>query len=58
MAKKNKKSKEMQNHKKPMPKEILQEEFGQEMGDVNAAQIYDVLESNKSKQKQEKKKRK
>ncbi|MDQ0223690.1 hypothetical protein [Metabacillus niabensis] len=57
MTEKNKKSKDMQNHKKPMPKDILQVEFGQEMGDVNASQIYNVLEGNKGKSNRKKSER-
>ncbi|KKI93936.1 hypothetical protein WQ54_02515 [Bacillus sp. SA1-12] len=51
MTKKHKKSKEMENHKKPMPMDLLKEEFGHELGDVNASQIYGVLEGNKNKNK-------
>ncbi|WP_243291735.1 hypothetical protein [Bacillus sp. FJAT-47783] len=43
MTKKHQKSKEMQNHKKPMHKQLLQEEFGSELGDYNASKIYEVL---------------
>ncbi|MGM7720062.1 hypothetical protein [uncultured Metabacillus sp.] len=58
MTKKHMKSKEMKNHKKPMPMDLLQEEFGHELGDVNASQIYGVLEGNKNKDKKEGKNKK
>lgn len=55
MTKKHKKSKDMQNHKKPMPQDLLQEEFGHELGDVNAAKIYDAAEGNKNRDNKKKK---
>jgi len=51
MTRKKMKSKDMQNHKIPTDKDLLQEEFGHEMGDVNASQIYGALEGNKKKEK-------
>ncbi len=48
------KSKDMQNHKIPTPKDLLQEEFGHEMGDVNASQIYGTLAGNKNNKKNKK----
>jgi hypothetical protein len=50
MTKKHIKSKDMENHKKPTHKNLLKEEFGQELGDMNAAQIYGALEGNKNKE--------
>jgi hypothetical protein len=58
MTKKHMKSKDMENHKKPTSKDLLQEEFGHELGDVNSSQIYGVIEGNKNKGKKEGKKRK
>lgn len=58
MTKKHKKSKDMENHKKPTHKNLLKEEFGQELGDVNASQIYGTIAGNKNKDKKEGKKRK
>ncbi|PGT82373.1 MULTISPECIES: hypothetical protein [Bacillaceae] len=49
--KKNMKSKDMQNHKKPMETDILQEEFGQETGDVNASKLYEAIAGNEKKEK-------
>jgi len=43
MTKKHIKSKNQQNHKKPMHKQLLKEEFGTELGDYNAGKIYDIL---------------
>nr|WP_035428036.1 hypothetical protein [Bacillus sp. NSP9.1] len=45
--KKHLKSGERQNHKKPMNKEVLQEEFSGELGDINAYKWIDVTEHNK-----------
>lgn len=53
MTKKHMKSKDMENHKKSTPKDLLLEEFGQETGNVNASQIYGIIEGNKSKEKKE-----
>ncbi|MFN2745935.1 hypothetical protein ACINLE_13165 [Bacillus sp. z60-18] len=47
--KKHLKSGERQNHKKPMNKEVLQEEFSGELGDINAYKWIDVTEHNKKK---------
>lgn len=53
------KSKDMQNHKIPMETDILQEEFGHEVGDINASKIYEAMAGNdKSDQKSEKQKEK
>jgi len=41
----------MQNHKKPMNPDVLQEEFSNELGDVNAFKFIDVIENNKKKNK-------
>ncbi|MED2978165.1 hypothetical protein P4284_15870 [Bacillus swezeyi] len=49
--KKHQKSRERQNHKKPMNKKVLQEEFSGELGDVNAFKFIDVIEQNKKKKK-------
>lgn len=46
------KSKEMQNHKIPASKDLLQEEFGQELGDVNASKLFEAIEGNKKKNNQ------
>ena len=43
--KKHQKSKDMQNHKKPMNPDVLQEEFSNELGDVNAFKFIDVIET-------------
>lgn len=53
MTKKHMKSKDMQNHKIPTSKDLLKEEFGHELGDVNAAKLYETIEGNKSKGKKE-----
>ncbi|ASB89916.1 uncharacterized protein S101395_03409 [Bacillus sonorensis] len=50
---KNQKSKDMQHHKKPMNKKVLQEEFSGELGDVNAFKFIDVIEQNKKKKKKQ-----
>ncbi|WP_164462140.1 hypothetical protein [Bacillus sp. FJAT-42376] len=57
MSKKNQKSKDMQNHKKPMNPDVLQEEFGSEFGDANSAKIYEVKEELKHRPKSGKKKK-
>ncbi|MEC1560271.1 hypothetical protein [Bacillus haynesii] len=49
--KKHQKSKDMQNNKKPMNPDVLQEEFSNELGDVNAFKFIDVIENNKKKNK-------
>lgn len=49
--KKHQKSKDMQNHKKTMNPDVLQEEFSNELGDVNAFKFIDVIENNKKKNK-------
>ncbi|MCM3160141.1 hypothetical protein KDJ21_023060 [Metabacillus litoralis] len=51
--KKNMKSKDMQNHKKPMDTDILQEEFGQETGDVNASKLYEAIAGNEKTEKKD-----
>ncbi|WP_216772912.1 hypothetical protein [Metabacillus halosaccharovorans] len=51
MTRKKMKSKDMQNHKIPTEKDLLQEEFGHEMGDVNASQLYNALAGNKKEKK-------
>ncbi|WP_226668429.1 hypothetical protein [Metabacillus litoralis] len=53
MTKKKMKSRDMQNHKKPTDIDLLQEEFGQELGDTNAAKIYEAIAGNKKKQEKE-----
>lgn len=50
MTKKTMKSRNMQNHKKPTDKDLLQEEFGQELGDTNAAKIYETIAEKKEKE--------
>ncbi|MBD1380348.1 hypothetical protein [Metabacillus arenae] len=49
MTKKTEKSKEMQNHKRPMDKELLQEEFGHELGHYNEGKVYETLADHKRK---------
>ncbi|MCY9230684.1 hypothetical protein [Bacillus inaquosorum] len=56
--KKNRHSKDMQNHKKPMNKKVLEEEFSSEFGDYNAGKIIETLEVTKPKKKKEKKQNK
>lgn len=56
MSKKTEKSRSMQNHKKPADKQLLQEEFGHELGDMNAAKTIELLESVKHKKKDRKEK--
>lgn len=51
LMKKHQKSKDMQNNKKPMNPDVLQEEFSNELGDVNAFKFIDVIENNKKKNK-------
>ncbi|MFC0273525.1 hypothetical protein ACFFIX_19215 [Metabacillus herbersteinensis] len=59
MTKKHVKSKDIQNHKKPTHKDLLQEEFGSETGDVNSSKIYDLLsKDNEKKEKKENKRKK
>ncbi|MCY7982532.1 hypothetical protein MOB89_03645 [Bacillus inaquosorum] len=53
--KKSRHSKDMQNHKKPMNKKVLEEEFSSEFGDYNAGKIIETLEVTKPKKKKEKK---
>ncbi|UYO36684.1 hypothetical protein NF868_05760 [Bacillus zhangzhouensis] len=43
MTKKHVKSKEMKEHKKPMDPDILEEEFGSELGDINSSKWIDTL---------------
>ncbi|WP_379050521.1 hypothetical protein [Metabacillus endolithicus] len=52
------KSKDMQNHKKPMETDILQEEFGQETGDVNASKLFEAIAGNEKAEKKEGKRKK
>ncbi|MFY4776811.1 hypothetical protein [Metabacillus sp. RGM 3146] len=51
MSKKTEKSRSMQNHKKPADKQLLKEEFGHELGDMNAAKTIELLELVKYKKK-------
>ncbi|WP_170289420.1 hypothetical protein [Metabacillus lacus] len=52
MTRKHEKSKDMENHKKPMDTSLLEEEFGQELGDYQASKIYELLsERNEKKNK-------
>ncbi|WP_164502882.1 hypothetical protein [Metabacillus mangrovi] len=44
MSRKHMKSKDMQNHKKPMDPGLLEEEFGSEFGDANQGKIYELKE--------------
>ncbi|SPT93845.1 YkzE protein [Bacillus tequilensis] len=55
MVKKNRHSRDMQNHKKPMNKEVLEEEFSSEFGDYNAGKIIETLEVTKPDKNKEKK---
>lgn len=48
---KNQHSKDMQNHKKPMNKKVLEEEFSSEFGDYNAGKLIETLEQTKPKKK-------
>lgn len=43
VTKKHVKSKEMKDHKKPMDPDILEEEFGSELGDINSSKWIDTL---------------
>ncbi|KPN13723.1 hypothetical protein AKG37_11365 [Bacillus australimaris] len=43
MTKKHVKSKEMKDHKKPMDPDVLEEEFGSELGDINSSKWIDTL---------------
>lgn len=43
VTKKHVKSKDMKNHKKPMNPDILEEEFGSELGDINSSKWIDTL---------------
>ncbi|OAE04822.1 hypothetical protein A6A24_15370 [Bacillus subtilis] len=52
--KKNRHSRDMQNHKKPMNKKVLEEEFSSELGDYNAGKIIETLEVTKPEKKKEK----
>ncbi|ASZ61102.1 hypothetical protein MKS87_07340 [Bacillus subtilis] len=56
--KKNRHSRDMQNHKKPMNKKVLEEEFSSELGDYNAGKIIETLEVTKAEKKKEKNKNK
>ncbi|MCY8809715.1 hypothetical protein MOE86_18310 [Bacillus atrophaeus] len=49
---KNQHSKDMQNHKKPMNKKVLEEEFSSEFGDYNAGKLIEALEQTKPKKKE------
>ncbi|WFF75886.1 hypothetical protein P6282_18505 [Bacillus velezensis] len=51
MTKKNRHSKDMQNHKKPMDPKLLEEEFSSELGDYNAGKWIETLEQTKPKKK-------
>lgn len=51
MAKKTEKSGEMEKHKKPMHQNLLQEEFGSELGDYNAHKIVDILQNKENDEK-------
>ncbi|MBL3649330.1 hypothetical protein ABZM97_07445 [Bacillus vallismortis] len=55
--KKNRHSREMQNHKKPMNKKVLEEEFSSELGDYNAGKIIETLEITKPEKKKENKRK-
>ncbi|MBU2660022.1 hypothetical protein [Bacillus cabrialesii] len=55
--KKNRHSRDMQNHKKPMNKKVLEEEFSSEFGDYNAGKIIEMLEVTKPDKKKEKKRK-
>ncbi|WP_197491616.1 MULTISPECIES: hypothetical protein [Bacillaceae] len=57
MSKKHVKSKDLQNHKKPMNADLLEQEFGSEFGDGNSAKIYELKEELKRKSKSDKKKK-
>lgn len=56
MTKKNRHSKDMQNHKKPMDPKLLEEEFASELGDYNAGKWIETLEQTKPKKKEDGKK--
>lgn len=56
--KKNRHSRDMQNHKKPMNKKVLEEEFSSELGDYNAGKIIEMLEVTKPEKKKRKNKNK
>jgi len=43
VTKKHVKSKDMKDHKKPMNSDILEEEFGSELGDINSSKWIDTL---------------
>jgi len=43
VTKKHVKSKDMKDHKKPMDPDILEEEFGSELGDINSSKWIDTL---------------
>ncbi|MGG0915595.1 hypothetical protein ABE147_13810 [Bacillus velezensis] len=53
MTKKNRHSKDMQNHKKPMDPKLLEEEFASELGDYNAGKWIESLEQTKPKKKED-----
>ncbi len=57
ILKKNRHSREMQNHKKPMNKKVLEEEFSSELGDYNAGKIIETLEITKPEKKKENKRK-
>ncbi|AFI28017.1 hypothetical protein MY9_1480 [Bacillus sp. JS] len=56
IVKKHRHSRDMQNHKKPMNKKVLEEEFSSEFGDYNAGKIIETLEVTKPEKKNEKNK--
>ncbi|MFJ5963664.1 hypothetical protein [Bacillus sp. NPDC093026] len=43
MTKKHVKSKDLQEHKKPMNPDVLEEEFGSELGDVNSSKWFETF---------------
>lgn len=57
ILKRNRHSREMQNHKKPMNKKVLEEEFSSELGDYNAGKIIETLEITKPEKKKENKRK-
>ncbi|WP_243385467.1 hypothetical protein [Bacillus kexueae] len=44
MTKKTNHSKDIQNHKKPTHQNLLNEEFGTELGDYNAHKMIEILQ--------------
>ncbi|MBS2968542.1 hypothetical protein J9317_07205 [Metabacillus sp. KIGAM252] len=57
MSKKHVKSKNLQNHKKPMNPDLLEQEFGSEFCDANSGKIYELKEELKRKSASDKKKK-